>query len=784
MRRPLMWICILGIAVAFLIRLVLYNLNPPPEFENQIELTGRVYKKEIKNNRPVLYLKECSVKDFSSSGENSGYPKGSSAEIKSKDYSQNVLSENSRTFRIKGVICYLDGYEGEPPASLDDYPLGSSLMLNGKISIIKKATNPGEFDARRYYLARGYEYCIFDPAIKACTDGSFVGETLFRLKEKGCNILLSEVGEKYGGVLCGILFGNKNHLSPELKDLFTDGGIAHILAISGLHVSLIGAFLYAVLNHRPVPGKAAFALTILILVLYGISVGFAPSVFRAIFMFSYRLLAKLLKKPYDAPTSLALSAFLTCLFFPFMLTDSSFLLTYLSVTGILLIYPLFIPFVNRKKKSVDGLYIGFSVFISSLPVLAASFHQVSLAGFILNFFVIPAMPVLFVCAFGVIFFCRWLHPAAVLLGIICRAILFTFSFGSEKLTELPFTVIGIKTPSEGRILIYTTIVVLLAVLCTGFRRKMKLAFYRMKQKGDGGNGNSRNETGGNSYDTEYRGFCIVETAYRIGIFLVFALLCLFLLSESKKPRITFLDVGQGDAVFIRTESKDVFMIDGGSTSKKDVGKNILVPYLKYEGENSIDLWFLTHEDEDHVSGFREVLQSGEIKVEMLAVPYVLKDNFSEITGLANQKGVEVVYLEEGDRIGTESERTNFYIASPNPENHYADSNDASFAILYQEGELTAVFMGDSGASAEGRMLKCVEKYGDRCVEILKCAHHGSSAGSNSEEFINALSPDVGIISCGLNNRYGHPHKETLQRLEKTGCRIMRTDLDGAIVLDR
>ena len=250
MRRPLMWICILGIAVAFLIRLVLYNLNPPPEFENQIELTGRVYKKEIKNNRPVLYLKECSVKDFSSSGENSGYPKGSSAENNSKDYSkdyskgylkeyskdnsQNVLSENSRTVRIKGVICYLDGYEGEPPESLDDYPLGSSLTLNGKISIIKKATNPGEFDARRYYLARGYEYCIFDPAIKACTDGSFVGEMLFRLKEKGCNILLSEVGEKYGGVLCGILFGNKNHLSPELKDLFTDGGIAHILAISGV----------------------------------------------------------------------------------------------------------------------------------------------------------------------------------------------------------------------------------------------------------------------------------------------------------------------------------------------------------------------------------------------------------------------------------------------------------------------------------------------------------------------------------------------------------------------
>ena len=248
--------------------------------------------------------------------------------------------------------------------------LDLNLTVQGKISVIKKATNPGEYDAYRYYRARGWhEYTSFNPEIKECYGRNPVMDGLFLLKSEGCNILLEGLGEEYGGVACAILFGNKTYLSSEIKDLFTDGGIAHVLAISGLHISLIGAFLYAVFNHRPIPMWVAFAITVLMLVLYGFMVGLAPSVFRAVFMFSYRLLAKLLKKPYDMPTSLVVSAFLTCLLFPYMVLDSSFQLSYLSVAGIIFLFPLFLPFANRKKKRMDGLFIGFSVFIADLPCL-------------------------------------------------------------------------------------------------------------------------------------------------------------------------------------------------------------------------------------------------------------------------------------------------------------------------------------------------------------------------------------------------------------------------------
>lgn len=758
MRRPLMWFCILGIAVVFLITYLADIQKPPSDFQGEIIIAGRLYKKEMKNDRPVLYLKECSY------------------------FCQSSFEEDSQkdSNKIKGVICYLDAGNG-----ISDYPIGSYLVLKGTPSKIRKATNPGEFDAYRYYRARGYGYYAFKPQIVSGSGGNKIAESLYILKTKGCGILLSAMGEEYGGVLCAILFGDKMHLSPELKDLFTDGGIAHILAISGLHISLIGAFLYAVLNHHPVPQKAAFIITVFVLVLYGFAVGFAPSVFRAIFMFSFRLLAKLLKKPYDEETSIALSAFLTCLFFPYMILDSSFQLSYLSVAGIIFIYPLFLPFVNRKKGRVDGLFIGLSVFIADLPVLIASFHQISLVSFLLNFFVLPAMPVLFVCAFGVILFWYVVYPISLLLSVICRAILFTFSYFAAFLTGLPFSTFCIKMPSTFRIVFYTTSVVLLCSILSSFRRKMKLSFYRIKNKYIAGSDEGMNSQNGKSTgekkkalnteaELELKGFRITENLYRAGVFFTFLFLCVFLLTTPKKAVITFLDVGQGDGIFIRTENKDVFMIDGGSSSKKEVGKNILEPYLKYEGEQEVDIWFLTHEDEDHISGFKEVLDGDEIRIHTVAVPYVLKDEFSEIVSLAEMHGTEVVYLKAGDSVGA------FLIASPDADRQYPDSNAASFAILFQEGELSALFMGDSGTEAEEATEEYLKDYGDGRVEILKCAHHGSAIGSNSREFIAGITPCLAVISCGENNRYGHPHKETLENLEEAGVQVARTDELGAV----
>ena len=791
MKRPLMWFCFLGIAITFMIRSLALYINPPPDYSGEVLLTGRLVKKEIRNNRPVFYLKECFL----------CFP-DSSFEEEFHDYEiikvYNDGLTDARYEKIQGVVCYSQtDVKNTDYDDLRELEIGSCLFVSGRISKINHGTNPGEFDSLKYYRARGYEYTMFETEVLNCSGGNALLEELYRLRLSCCDVLLSSLGDEYGGILCAILFGEKSGLSGEIKDLFTDGGIAHILAISGLHISLIGAFLYALLDRYPVPRFVSFLLTVLILVLYGYSVGFAPSVFRAVFMFSYRLLAKLLRKSYDMPTALSLSAFLTCLCFPYMVLDSSFQLTYLACIGIIFIFPCFLPFTNRSKRWWDALFVGFAVFVATLPVVICSFHQASLSGFILNFFVLPAMPVLFVCAFGVILFWNWLKPVAYILALVCKAILFSFSFGVELLTGIPFFMITAKTPSAGRIVIYTTLVVLLCVIASRIRRRMKLEYYIMQNR----KVNEETVPGADAdeiavrYADEFLGFRIVEILYGISFGFLLFLACVILLLTPKKACLTFLDVGQGDGIFIRTKNGEVFMIDGGSTSRTHIGENVIVPYLKYEGEREVDLWFLTHEDADHVNGFEEVLSGDEIKIRAIAIPSVLKDEFEETVQIAQKKDVEVLYLEEGDCISSSKngmlndfrrsflkEEYSFIVASPDSEENYRDSNSASLTLLYQEGECSVLFMGDAETQAEQAMLGIWEEYGDGKLEILKCAHHGSANNTNSEGFISALKPERAIISCGRNNRYGHPHEETLKYLEESGAEILRTDRKGAIVI--
>ena len=378
MKRPLMWYCLLGIFLLYCIANSVATLHPPENLSGEVILCGRIVKKEVKNGRMLLYLKGasiCSVSaDYSEKTDSGEKTKENSLkEFTNKSTNTTEYEDGKAPFgddlkrlRNRGVVCYVPDYRDGMDFE-DAYVIGKKVYLAGGISLMNEATNPGEFDAAKYYRARGYYYTLYNAEIVKTNSGvtgkdanigegnrSTVGnakvvgvstwrnsrhiglpELLYRLRRKCSSKLCTYLGEEYGGIVSAMLFGEKENLSEDTKELFRDGGISHILAISGLHISIIGAFLYAILTFFPLPKKASFILTVGILILYGIMVGFAPSVFRAVFMFAYRLLAKNLKKAYDPPTALALSAFCTCLFFPFLLADSSFLLTYLAFFGIM-----------------------------------------------------------------------------------------------------------------------------------------------------------------------------------------------------------------------------------------------------------------------------------------------------------------------------------------------------------------------------------------------------------------------------------------------------------------
>ena len=242
--------------------------------------------------------------------------------------------------------------------------------------------------------------------------------------------------------------------------------------------------------------------------------------------------------------------------------------------------------------------------------------------------------------------------------------------------------------------------------------------------------------------------------------------------------ITVLDMGQGDGICIEVEDS-VFLIDCGSSTKENTGTRIVAPFLRHQGIKSVDGWILTHPDKDHTSSFIELCNEenmGGITVDTLYIPEVLEEEFSEIIECAKQQEMKVVLLREGDCLRVHE--TRLEVLSPQNKT-YQDENSASLVVLLERRDFKALFMGDAGEECEQLLMQ----KGISNVSLLKVGHHGSAKEANSLEFLNCMNPKIAIISCGKDNRYGHPHIETLERLAPLDAQIYRTDECGAIQIN-
>ena len=289
---------------------------------------------------------------------------------------------------------------------------------------------------------------------------------------------------------------------------------------------------------------------------------------------------------------------------------------------------------------------------------------------------------------------------------------------------------------------------------------------------------------------------MVNFAYKfkdrtVSTFLIIAVLLLFILlpKKDKTFNISFLDIGQGDCIVMRSESGKVYMIDGGSSSKKNIGKYIITPYLKYYGITKIDYCIITHSDSDHVSGIIEILEQkhgDKIEIDNFLLPDpddTLKDDtYKQILQLAGNNCKKVSYIKRFDMI--KDGKLNLVCVHPESGYMAESANAYSTVISITHGSDSILLTGDLEKDGEKQVLDILNQSNYAFPEsytILKAAHHGSK-NSTSEEFLQRINPDMTIISCGKNNRYGHPHDELLNRLEKINTAVLRTDIDGAIIL--
>ena len=706
--------------------------------ESTVTVTGTIDRREKTSDYQILYLKNCSV------------------------YDQNQFIQEPRLILYDKKKQYLK--------------TGNVIEARGKLSFFEDARNPGNFSGRDFYRIRKISAYMWTDQI-SCMDKRVdtLKEILSVFREKWSAWILETAGEMYGGMLCAVILGEKEQIDAEMKERFQINGIAHILAISGLHLSFAGLGFYRAIRRLTGSYTIGGIAGMLFLLLYILMVGLTVSAVRAVIMFGIRVGADMSGRIYDAPTSVMVAAVIVVLWRPLALYDAGFQLSFGAILGVLFICPVlkdvsaFIHRVTKIRKSHlfcsgfagrihDAWMASVAIQIATLPVILWHYYQIPLYGIVMNLAVIPLMSVLLAAGFAG----SLLGLAGVRIGEagiwLCRWILKFYEMLCICSEKLPGHHLVAGKPAIVGIVIYYGCVVILLLFVNQIKKE-----------------NRDNKE------------IIKFTRVQIDVFLMLSVIGFsgiwYACPVNTHPdlEITFLDVGQGDGIFIREKGGVTCLIDGGSSDVAKVGQYRIEPFLKSRGVSEIDYVFVTHGDEDHICGIEEMIQRQTYGVRIGSVVFpdvsVWDEKLESLYQLASSNGIRTVQMKEGESVN--GKELHMKCLAPGKG---LQGNEASLVIGLSYHDLDVLFTGDVEGNGEEMLVDklCMGK-GDTQFEILKAAHHGSKY-STSEEFLEIVRPKLCVISAGRKNRYGHPHEETMKRLEQAGAACVRTDECGAVTV--
>lgn len=696
------------------------NLELPKESEGQVvSLRGRVTAQEEGRDSLILTVKASSLgKNFKVLGQ--------PAEVK--------------------YLVYVKGGQGK------DY-LGDVVSLRGKLQIPDKRRNPGLFDYSLHLKTRAISASIsvFETNVAQENKINPLIKIPGQIKRKILQDQTLFMSGESAGLLRGILFGDKKAIEEDIYESFQKNGTAHILAVSGIHVSIIYAYVAGLFSNKR--SKKAGLFIILFLVFYCALAEFSPSVIRAVSMIVIHLLGKLIHRRYDFPSAIAGSALLMLVVNPYSLFNIGFQMSYLAVLALAFALPHFKGYTSPLGPSLVPL---LAVQTGLAPLTAFHFMYFSFSAFLIN------IPVIFLAGLAV--------PLGVGLGLLSLlpawpivAILQTGGYLIlEKTVNLMIWMNKLATASGlSHMNVRAPSLVFLALFYGFFFFFLSESFLILMQKKQ-------------------------RKAIKLVCLGILALAMILPLSVSDLPGkadLVFVDVGQGDCLHIRTAEGKNILIDGGGQRDFDVGKRILKPYLLKNGVNKIDLALVTHLHHDHYDGIASLCK--ELPVDKLGV---YEGNLLKIEGLKTDTGLKeenFLFLVAGDtiKIGKETEIQVIY-PKRRTLNEYEylmgeneDENLNSLVFMVKHKKLSAMITGDLTEYGEIQLMSLGENLK---TDILKVGHHGSRF-STTNNFLQAASPQIAVIQVGRNN-YGHPHGQVIEKLEKKGIMVYRNDTHGAVLI--
>lgn len=701
----------------------------------------------------------------------------------------------------------------EESHGINAYKISDVIHITGVYHVFENPANPGAFPAKTYYLARNITGYYYEPQTARRTEDQKLLKhpyslyyawkaQLYVVREKLDAQLYHILPDEIAAIASGILLGDKTEIDPETKRLYQIGGIAHILAISGLHISLLGGCLFRLFRKLRMPISAAGVMVMIFVFTYGVLTGMSLATMRAVWMLIIQLVAQILGKSYDMPTSMGIALLFMLLMNPVRILDSGMQLSYMAVAGVLLgnyvvrrlhrkaAFRRFQKRYRLRYRIVQSMIYSITLNAMMLPVLAKTYYVISVYAWLLNLIVIPFMTVVVVSAWiGLLL--SWISIVwGSFLVLPARWILQFYTSLCRWTLMLPGNTIhtGEIMPVQ-MVMWYGMILILCMLLHTRIRNKIRDKWYR--------------RTG--QFWRKKQVKCYTVVVCMIMLLFLFGGQVFFARSQ-RTEAVYFLDVGQGDGTLIRTPKGKNIVIDGGSTTQSKCGTYTMLPAIQSLGMAQIDCWFVSHTDEDHISGLKEIVEMGklsQIKVGTVVFStYVVRDDaYYELVTMLQDNDVEIHYMKEGECIGDGT----FTLTCLHPTQSYqpADKNSASLALAYHSNVFDILFTGDMDADAVENMLRLqgdtsgdmdvnswtlmdyesgTGKDWNRCsYDCIKIPHHGSRYSYNMDLYMEAR---YAVISCGYQNRYHHPHAEVLDGLADAGVSVLRTDEMGAVLFRR
>ncbi len=651
---------------------------------------------------------------------------------------------------------------------IDEWRAGRRVRLPVMLRRPSRYLDPGVPDHERALARRGTTLVGTTKSgalVEMLARGSWLDESLASVRAFSRRAIGDAVGRwspRSAAIVAAIVIGDRAGLDDEVQRRLQEAGTYHVIAISGGNIAILAGLLLGAFRAAGWLGRGAMLSAIGLLIVYAKLVGGGASVDRATLMAVVYFIGRALDHRSPPLNSLALVVALLVASDPLSVADPAFALTCGATLAILVVVPAVIAFAREWPRPLPPLVATFAASAAAeavlFPVGAIVFSRVTFAGLGLNFVAIPLMGVAQVAGMMVVPLAAIGAPLASIAGWVAHAGAAGLVGSADLVRFAPVLTYRVAPPSAVATVIYYA---------------ASTAWWN----------SSRFRTEGASANVSR---AIRRTSAAVAVLAAAWILVdprtIFAARGDGRLHVTFIDVGQGDAAFVRFPGGSTLLVDAGglsSTSAFDIGDRVVAPVIRNAGVARLDEVALTHGDPDHIGGAPAILREFRPKEVWEGIPVPRFEPLNALRAAATAGGAEWTTMYRGTRRVIDGVEVTARHPGIEDWERQKVRNDDSIVLELRWGDVSVLMTGDIGRAVEHDIAPLIPP---AHLRVLKVPHHGSLT-SSSAEFLAAVRPNVAVVSAGRSNHFGHPAPEVLDRYRAIGAAIFRTDKDGAVTVD-